>query len=66
MGNINHEIWYGKNKRKIVVLGFDEDDVQRLGNYLIEKTLSINHQIGYLCEGVKHKDLNYRLWVSKV
>jgi hypothetical protein len=65
MGN-NHLHWFDESKRKVLILAFEQDYLNKLSKCISKIDLEINDAIGFKNDDIIYKDLSLKLWYLTV
>ena len=65
MGN-NHLHWFDESKRKVLILAFEQDYLNKLSKCISKIDLEINDAIGFKNDDIIYKNLSVKLWYLTV
>ena len=65
MGN-NHLHWFDESKRKVLILAFEQDYLNKLSKCISKIDLEINDAIGFKNDDIIYKNLSLKLWYLTV
>ena len=65
MGN-NHLHWFDESKRKVLILAFEQDYLNKLSKCISKIDLEINDAIGFKNDDIIYKKLSLKLWYLTV
>ena len=65
MGN-NHLQWFDESKRKVLILAFEQDYLNKLSKCISKIDLEINDAIGFKNDDIIYKNLSLKLWYLTV
>ena len=65
MGN-NHLKWFDESKRKVLILAFEEDYLNKIAKVLSKKDIKINDSIGFQSDDIIYSKLSLKLWYLTV
>ena len=65
MGN-NHLHWFDESKRKILVLGFEEEYIKKMGQFISHKDIEIDDSIGFKNDEITYNKLSLKVWYLTV
>ena len=65
MGN-NHLHWFDESKRKVLILAFEQDYLNKLSKCISKIDLEINDAIGFKNDDIEYKKLSLKLWYLTV
>ena len=65
MGN-NHLKWFDESKRKVLILAFEEDYLNKIAKVLSKIDIKINDSIGFQSDDIIYNKLSLKLWYLTV
>ena len=65
MGN-NHLKWFDESKRKVLILAFEEDYLNKIAKVLSKTDIKINDSIGFQSDDIIYNKLSLKLWYLTV